>query len=93
MFGVDDADTDFALETTGGVKEVVLTEAQMPSHRHTFFDDVRDRTGTSGGDYVFQLGGFGSRNGFNDATNYAGSNQAHPNMPPYIAIHIWKRTA
>ena len=93
LFGVDDNDTDFALETTGGVKEVVLTEAQMPSHRHTFFDDVRDQTGSSGGDYVFNLGGFGAKSGFNDATNYTGSNQAHENLPPYIAIYIWKRTA
>ena len=93
LFGVDDADTDFALETTGGVKDVILTEAQMPSHRHTFFDDVRDRSGSGGGDYVFNLAGFGARSGFNDATNYAGSSQAHENLPPYIAIYIWKRTA
>lgn len=25
--------------------------------------------------------------------NSTGSNQAHNNLPPYIAIYIWKRTA
>jgi hypothetical protein len=93
LFSVHDTDTDFALEAIGGAKDVTLTEAQMPSHRHSFFDNVRDRYGSSGGDYVFHLAGFGARGGFNNNTNYTGSSQAHENLPPYIAVYCWKRTA
>jgi hypothetical protein len=94
LFGVDDTDTDFALETTGGVKEVVLTEAQMPSHTHTFGDKVRT-TGTDGGHHSYNfiqpiIAGITSQNNTTDAT---GGGQAHENLPPYIAIYIWKRTA
>lgn len=26
-------------------------------------------------------------------TEYAGTSKAHNNMPPYIAIYLWRRTA
>ena len=98
LFGVDDADTDFALETTGGVKEVVLTEAQMPVHTHGFFDNQRNfRTAWVG--FVPQGGNqqehYISQNP--DTTNPAGGfngiTQPFNNMPPYIAIYCWKRTS
>jgi hypothetical protein len=96
LFGVDDNDTDFALETTGGVKEVVLTEAQMPSHTHTLVDNYRQLT-QNGAIYhndlnhkVFTATTPGSAV---DTTSATGGGQAHENLPPYIAIHIWKRIA
>ena len=94
LFGVDDNDTDFALETTGGEKEHTLTTAEMPSHTHTFGDKVRT-TGTDGGHHSYNfiqpiIAGITSQNNTTDAT---GGGQAHENLPPYIAIYIWKRTA
>jgi hypothetical protein len=98
LFGVDDADTDFALETTGGVKEVVLTEAQMPVHTHGFFDNQRNfRTAWVG--FVPQGGNQQEHyisqdpDTTNPAGGFNGITQPFNNMPPYIAIHIWKRTA
>ena len=45
LFGVDDYDSDFSsVEQIGGVKDVVLTEAQMPSHTHTLVDNYRQLT-------------------------------------------------
>ena len=97
LFGVDDTDTDFALETTGGVKEVVLTEAQMPSHTHTLDDKVRGAPGAlwagSGPYLLYDLTRTSSTVSTPNTTHSRGSSQAHPNMPPYIAIYIWKRTA
>ena len=94
LFGVDDADTDFALETTGGEKEHTLTTAEMPSHTHTFGDKVRT-TGTDGGHHSYDfiqpiIAGITDQN---NTTNATGGGQAHENLPPYIAIYIWKRTA
>ena len=94
LFGVDDADTDFALETTGGVKEVVLTEAQMPSHRHSVQDRSRNDTTSDG-----KANNNGNRvnpsnmNYRSVDSSYTGGDQPHENLPPYIAIYIWKRTA
>ena len=94
LFGVDDADTDFALETTGGVKEVVLTEAQMPSHYHMLTDNYRKiRYGHAGGDGALGQGGWIGLDSSVEPTTTAGSNQPHENLPPYIAIYCWKRTS
>ena len=99
IFGVDDTDTDFALETTGGVKEVVLTEAQMPSHTHSFNDFVRKRK--SNKDASSGTGRYRVEDQMNaddfvtraNNTNITGGDQPHENLPPYIAIYIWKRTS
>ena len=94
LFSVDDNDTDFSFETTGGVKEVVLTEAQMPSHRHSVQDRSRNDTTSDG-----KANNNGNRvnpsnmNYRSVDTSYTGGDQPHENLPPYIAIYIWKRTA
>ena len=95
LFGVDDYDSDFSsVEQIGGEKEHTLTTAEMPSHTHTFGDKVRT-TGTDGGHHSYNfiqpiIAGITSQNNTTDAT---GGGQAHNNLPPYIAIHIWKRIA
>jgi hypothetical protein len=98
LFSVDDNDTDFSFETTGGVKEVVLTEAQMPVHTHGFFDNQRNfRTAWVG--FVPQGGNqqehYISQNPdtTNPAGGFNGTTQPFNNMPPYIAIYCWKRTS
>ena len=91
LFSVDDNDTDFSFETTGGVKEVVLTEAQMPSHTHTYIDTIRQVGFSVGGQGAYHASGSFASN--TRTTNPTGSTQAHPNMPPYIAIYCWKRTS
>ena len=97
LFSVDDTDTDFSFETTGGVKEVVLTEAQMPSHTHTLDDKVRGAPGAlwagSGPYLLYDLTRTISTVSTPNTTHSRGSSQAHPNMPPYIAIYCWKRTS
>lgn len=95
LFSVD----DFSFETTGGVKEVVLTEAQMPSHSHTLDDFVR-AVQTNGAIYHndFQkvpkpIGITTLANTTDTAGGLNGTTQPFNNMPPYIAIYCWKRTS
>ena len=97
LFGVDDADTDFALETTGGEKTHTLTKAEIPPHAHSYIDRFRDPQGGAG--QIFNLSS-GSQVALVSPSVDTGDGSAdglqglaHNNMPPYIAIYIWKRTA
>lgn len=90
LVGVDADDTDFnASGKDGGSKTVTLTTDQIPAHTHSVdrqgageqktTNDVFDRTvGTAYG---------------NVSTTSTGGNQPHNNMPPYITVYMWKRTA
>lgn len=71
---------------TGGEKEVTLTVAQLPKHSHggTYTNAGTSRTHA-------WLASNGSAMGYD--TVEAGSGQAHNNMPPYIQVSIWRRTA
>ena len=95
LFSVD----DFSFETTGGVKEVVLTEAQMPSHSHTLDDFVR-AVQTNGAIYHndFQkvpkpIGVTTLANTTNTAGGLNGTTQPLNIMNPYICCYMWRRTA
>ena len=82
--------------SSGGEATHTLTTAEMPSHNHVALygltGAVDDYLGGSTADY-------GTRPGSGVATNYTyrtsltGSGTAHNNMPPYLSVYIWKRTA
>ena len=71
---------------TGGEKEVTLTAAQMPKHNHggTYTNAGTART------HAWLASG-GSAMGYD--TVDAGGGAAHNNMPPYIQVSVWRRTA
>lgn len=71
---------------TGGESTVTLTEAQMPVHDHggTYTNAGTART------HAWLTSG-GSSMGYD--TVEAGGGEAHNNMPPYIQVSIWRRTA
>lgn len=103
-FDAGDADFDAALKT-GGAKTVTLTEAQIPAHTHVQaahthtipvgatddtaapFDRADAGTNASGANATTTTGSTTATN------NSTGGGQAHPNMPPFIVVHIWRRTA
>lgn len=78
---------------TGGEKTHVLTVDEMPKHRHT----VRKfATMQGGGSWDGDKIGGAQRNDAatgNGYTEYSGTSKAHNNMPPYIAVYLWRRTA
>lgn len=78
--------------TRGGSETVTLDISQMPSHNHSAVPHI----GWGGGVY-------GAGSGKADLNNpgnlwptdigYTGGSQPHNNMPPYLAVNVWKRVS
>lgn len=89
------AGSSYANGSTGGKATHTLTASEIPSHTHTYYRATgvsSSQTRTSSGSAVYALTDVGL-NTTNAGTGSVGSGQAHNNMPPYIAVCIWKRTA
>jgi len=94
LIGIDSSDSDFdSAEETGGSKTHTLTEAQLPSHRHTIGsnDSTAGFGGAAGNQEFVQDAGSGIGTPCN--TSFTGSGQAHTIVQPYIVVYMWKRTA
>lgn len=72
---------------TGGEATHTLKEAEMPSHNHTI-PYTTYNTATSGTSRRFA-----AYSGSTVSTGSTGSGNAHNNMPPYLSVYVWKRTA
>ena len=82
------AGSTYAAGSTGGSATHTLTVDELPSHEHAAkgWAAVRDGSGT----YI-TLGGAGKSREY--TTDPTGGGTAHNNMPPYLAVYMWKRTA
>lgn len=90
LVGVDSSDTDFNIsEKTGGEKTHTLTIEEMPSHKHTqnYVGVDWYQHGTSGNWDISS-----TREPFRE-TGSTGGGKAHNNLPPYLTVYMWKRTA
>lgn len=77
--------------STGGEEEHVLTAAEMANHTHGYdYTGQSDATGTGAIKIVSPGGTANAYTG--KATSNCGG-QAHNNMPPYLAVYTWRRTA
>lgn len=81
---------------TGGSETVTLTVNQMPSHRHqvaTRMYNGVDSNKSVG--FVVDDGGLFNYYDANRSvyTKNVGGGRAHNNMPPYLSVNMWKRTA
>lgn len=77
---------------TGGESEHTLTIDEMPSHTHTSRTRVGWSTG-GGADVGRVTTNNGNWNGWPTVIDNAGGGQAHNNLPPYLVVYMWKRTA
>lgn len=89
---------------TGGAATHKLTESEMPNHMHRIIAPSAVSGGSSnwmavvGGNPVVRTNvsytiASGTNIVSNLNTNNVGGGNAHNNMPPYLVVYIWKRTA
>lgn len=82
------AGSSYAAGTTGGEVNHTLTISEMPNHSHYYTHRlVGSGVGERGWDneYGGQM--------YTGTTSAVGGGAAHNNMPPYLAVYMWKRTA
>lgn len=80
----------YEINTTGGEATHILTEEEIPNHRH----DIYTEGGTVSKSTKYIAGASGSIGGQGVGyTQYNGGGKAHNNMPPYETAYCWKRIA
>ena len=84
------ADSTYAAGSTGGESAYTLTVDEMPRHNHEI-----DNLNSSGNATQFMTVQAQEKKGYggNVQTMYAGGDKANNNLPPYLAVYMWKRTA
>lgn len=80
-------DGDGTIGQTGGAREVTLTTDQLPKHSH---GSVYSQHATGTKDKAWYSSS-GSSVAYGPVET--GGGQAHNNMPPYIQVSVWRRTA
>lgn len=92
IYGVDhnNDSANYPAGMTGGEMRHTLSEAEMPSHTHWL---KRDTSGVGGGNgnYLPYSEGVGDKYENEGPVLPTGGNQPHNNMPPYLAVYMWKR--
>ena len=89
------AGTTFSAGATGGAATHTLTVGEMPAHTHEYFRtralSSEDISPDSGSAYAPSTATADRKT--EQETYSTGGGTAHNNMPPYLAVYVWKRTA
>ena len=89
----------YSAGSTGGEATHTLTVDEMPSHYHRGMDIDGvyvfgwDSGTKVGFDFMRQTNYSGNKTAERLSTLSTGGSQPHNNMPPYITVYMWKRTA
>lgn len=88
----------YAAGSTGGEAEHTLTVEEMPSHNHQLKTDIDNEVwNVTWPEWFEYTDGWTQEAGETQApathTTKTGGGQAHNNMPPYLAVYVWERTA
>ena len=98
------AGTAYPSGSTGGEATHTLTTAEIPSHTHTeyfYAESSGTFTVPAGNSSIVPTTGYkyytsdgsSKARGVLGSTGAVGSGNAHNNMPPYMAVYMWYRTA
>lgn len=95
------AGSTYSAGSTGGEAAHTLTTAEMPKHKHDGLywqsiaaaNQIGLNNDNSTGYQLTWTGNRGPNTNHKLITAEAGSDTAHNNMPPYLAVYMWKRTA
>ena len=86
------AGDSYSAGATGGEATHKLTKDEMPSHNH--YAAINGGTDSYGQNRT-TIGSFANKaQGYSDSSTIfaTGGGNAHNNMPPYLAVYMWKRT-
>lgn len=91
------SDSTYKPGSTGGEATHTLTYNEMPKHTHPMYSYNSGGDGTwtpDEGSYLVDSVTDGKTTWWARlAMGYAGGDAAHNNMPPYLAVNMWKRTS
>ena len=95
------AGSSYAAGATGGEATHKLTVSEIPSHNHCerfCWENTAAAKNTLAvnGTALYATNSVSGVAGIDRGTsfgNYTGGGSAHNNMPPYLAVYMWKRTA
>lgn len=83
--------------TTGGEATHTLTTNEMPNHSHGIWGGNTKTSNSMGNASNVKNGwipNIGDTHSYSaNHITYVGGSQPHNNMPPYLAVYIWKRVA
>lgn len=86
------AGSSYSSGSVGGAATHTLTANEIPSHHHETINSNRYTNVSSGEGYSVPVGNsYGSTGSYQ--TSNTGGGRAHNNMPPYLVVNIWRRTA
>lgn len=93
--GTSPGDYSYAAGAKGGEATNTLTVSEMPSHNHAY-SGSGDNT-----DYTWAAPNLRLRYIYTEenpypgilTSSYEGGGQPHNNLPPYLAVYMWQRTA
>lgn len=87
------AGSTYTAGNIGGEATHKLTSSEMPSHSHQMNKSTEQRWSSSDGTWANFRCGTSSIIGGDIYTMNTGGGNAHNNMPPYLVVYVWKRTA
>ena len=102
------AGSTYAAGSSGGEAVHTLTENELPAHAHNPANEAGYYGFITNSQKAFTVGDMGAQSGSgryypyasaafdisrNTKTGSVGGGKAHNNMPPYLAVYVWKRTA
>ena len=87
----------YAAGTIGGEASHTLSISEMPKHYHLMYTNYNP-TSHDSTKHVFDYtsGAYKAQNSYSTFSNViddSGYSQPHNNMPPYVAMYVWKRIA